>query len=140
MDQRTLWERYKKYLCQCPSIGLTLDISRMNFADDFFSRMEPEIQKAFMAMDALESGAIANPDENRMVGHYWLRNPSLAPASELRREIEDTGKAILQFSRDVHTGKIKPQKARRFTTTPVYRHRRFRTRSAVRRRCPFVDQ
>jgi glucose-6-phosphate isomerase len=116
MDQRSLWERYKIYLCQCPSIGLTLDISRMRFADDFFSRMEPEIQKAFKAMDALESGAIANPDENRMVGHYWLRNPALAPSPELRREIEETGKAIIQFSRNVHTGKIKPQKARSFST------------------------
>ena len=116
MDQQALWERYKQYLCQCPSIGLSLDSSRMNFADDFFSRMEPEIQKAFAAMDALESGAIANPDENRMVGHYWLRNPALAPSPEIRREIEETGKAILQFARNVHTGKIKPQKARRFTT------------------------
>ncbi len=116
MDQRSLWERYKKHLCQCPTIGLTVDISRMNFADDFFSRMEPEIQKAFKAMDALESGSIANPDENRMVGHYWLRNPALAPSPELRREIEETGKTILQFARNVHTGKIKPQKARRFTT------------------------
>lgn len=116
MDHRSLWERYKKHLCQCPSIGMTLDISRMKFADDFFSRMEPEIQKAFKAMDALESGVIANPDEKRMVGHYWLRNPALAPTSELRREIEDTGKSVLQFARNVHTGKIKPQKARRFTT------------------------
>ncbi|MEK6742128.1 MAG: glucose-6-phosphate isomerase [Nitrospirota bacterium] len=116
MDQRSLWERYKKYLCQCPSIGLTLDISRMNFADDFFARMEPEIQKAFKAMDALETGAIANPDEDRMVGHYWLRTPSLAPSPEIRCEIEDTGKVILQFAHDVHSGKIKPQKARRFDT------------------------
>ena len=115
MDQRALWERYKKYLCQCPSIGLTLDISRMNFADDFFSLMEPEIQKAFTAMEALESGAIANPDENRMVGHYWLRRPSLAPSPEFRSEIEDTGKAIIQFAHAVHTGRIKPQKRRRFT-------------------------
>jgi glucose-6-phosphate isomerase len=115
MDQRSLWERYKENLCQCPSIGMTLDISRMNFSDDFFSRMEPEIQKAFMSMDALESGAIANPDENRMVGHYWLRNPALASTAELRREIESTGKAILQFAHNVHNGKIKPQKARRFT-------------------------
>ena len=114
MDQRALWERYKKYLCQCPSVGLALDISRMSFAGDFFSRMEPEIQKAFVAMDALESGAIANPDENRMVGHYWLRSPALAPSPAIRREIEAAGKSIIQFSRNVHTGKIKPQKARRF--------------------------
>jgi glucose-6-phosphate isomerase len=115
MDQRSLWERYKKYLCQCTSIGLTLDISRMNFPEDFFSTMEPEIQKAFTAMGALESGAMANPDENRMVGHYWLRSPALAPTAELRCEIEDTGKAVLRFARTVHTGKIKPQRARRFT-------------------------
>lgn len=115
MDQRSLWERYKKYLCQCPSIGMTLDISRMNFPDDFFSRMEPDIQKALKAMDALESGAIANPDENRMVGHYWLRNPALAPSPEIRREIEETGKSILQFAHAVHAGKIKPRKRRRFT-------------------------
>ena len=31
-------------------------------------------------MDALEKGAIANPDEDRMVGHYWLRAaPHMAP-------------------------------------------------------------
>ena len=41
----------------------------------FFAAMEPRIQKAFADMDALEKGAIANPDEKRMVGHYWLRNP-----------------------------------------------------------------
>ncbi len=30
-------------------------------------------------MDKIEAGAIANPDENRMVGHYWLRDPDRAP-------------------------------------------------------------
>ena len=39
--------------------------------------MEPRMQKAFADMAALEAGAIANPDEKRMVGHYWLRNPAL---------------------------------------------------------------
>ena len=41
--------------------------------------MEPAIQRAYAAMDALEGGAIANPDEGRMVGHYWLRAPRKAP-------------------------------------------------------------
>lgn len=31
------------------------------------------------AMHQLELGSIANPTEGRQVGHYWLRNPSLAP-------------------------------------------------------------
>jgi glucose-6-phosphate isomerase len=75
-----LWGKYKDNLCECPSIGIMLDISRMKFADDYFARMEPDIQRAYAAMDTLEAGAIANPDENRMVGHYWLRTPGLAPS------------------------------------------------------------
>ncbi len=115
MKDKALWERYKKYLCECPSIGMTLDISRMNFADDYLSLMEPDIQRAFAAMDALESGAIANPDENRMVGHYWLRAPGLAPSSVIRTGIEDTIKAIKDFTFSVHAGKIFPRKRARFT-------------------------
>ena len=33
----------------------------------------------------IEGGAIANLDEDRMVGHYWLRAPDLAPAGMERR-------------------------------------------------------
>ncbi len=115
MNSKLLWERYKKYLCECPSIGMTLDISRMNFADDFLARMEPDIQRAYAAMDALESGTIANPDENRMVGHYWLRAPGLAPSPGMRQEILDTIKAIKDFTFTVHAGKIFPRKRARFT-------------------------
>ena len=115
MNNTLLWERYKQYLCECPSISMALDISRMNFADDYLARMEPEIQKAYAAMDALEAGAIANPDENRMVGHYWLRAPGLAPSPEIRQEIEDTLKTIKDFTFMVHAGKIYPRKRARFT-------------------------
>jgi glucose-6-phosphate isomerase len=66
-------------------------------------------------MDALESGAIANPDEKRMVGHYWLRAPQLAPTKEIAREIEGAVESIKKFAADVHTGEIKPPSAPRFT-------------------------
>jgi glucose-6-phosphate isomerase len=115
MTNKALWERYKQYLCISPSIGLTLDISRINFSDDYFARMEPEMQKAYKAMDALEAGAIANPDENRMVGHYWLRSPDRAPTPEIRQEIKDTLQAIKNFAFSVHAGKIYPRKRARFT-------------------------
>jgi len=115
MNNATLWERYKKHLCECPSIKMTLDISRMNFADDYFERMESAIQKAYASMDALESGAIANPDENRMVGHYWLRTPGLSPTLEIRQEIEDTLRAIKNFSNSLHTGTVRPHNRERFT-------------------------
>jgi len=115
MNNKALWERYKKYFWASPSLGLTLDISRMNFSDDYLDRMEPELQKAYKAMDALEAGAIANPDENRMVGHYWLRAAKLAPTQEILQEIEGTIKAIKDFTFSVHAGKIMPRKRARFT-------------------------
>ena len=73
------------------------------------------MEKAFVAMDALEKGAIANPDENRMVGHYWLRAPDLAPTAEISAEIRRTLTAIKTFAAKVHAAEIKPQQAGRFT-------------------------
>jgi len=35
---------------------------------------------ALQAMQRLEAGALANADEQRQVGHYWLRAPELAPS------------------------------------------------------------
>src|SRR3954469_19668341 len=102
-----LWQRFQKYLSTVPSLGLSLDVSRMHFDEGFLSQMEPRMQKAFAAMDQLEKGAIANPDENRMVGHYWLRNPALAPNPEIRKEIESTLAAIKTFAKQVHDGSIR---------------------------------
>jgi len=87
-------------------LGLTLDLSRINFPDDFYSTMEPQLQKAFASMASLEKGGIANPDENRMVGHYWLRNPALAPTSEIRKDIEETIQNIKGFAAQIHGGKL----------------------------------
>jgi len=100
------WERFQKYYTEFPELGLAIDLSRMNVDDAFFETMEPKIQKAFADMDALEAGAIANPDENRMVGHYWLRNTALAPTPEIRREIEETLTKIMVFTAKIHAGEI----------------------------------
>ncbi len=115
MSSSTQWERFKKYYCSCPEIGLSLDISRMDFPDAFLSAMEPAMQRAFAAMAELERGAIANPDEGRMVGHYWLRAPELAPATEIAAEIRFTLQAIKEFAETVHHGEIAPQSGGRFT-------------------------
>jgi glucose-6-phosphate isomerase len=115
MSTNACWEHFKKSVCVCPEIGLMLDYSKTNFSDTFFSTTETAMQRAADAMDKLEAGAIANPDEKRMVGHYWLRDADRAPSEDLRKEIRDTWHAIKTFSADVHAGKIKPQKAARFT-------------------------
>ena len=100
------WERFQKYYTEFPEVGLAVDLSRMNVTDEFFTGMESRAQKALTDMAALEKGAIANPDENRMVGHYWLRNPALAPTQEIRKEINDTIENIKDFAAKIHTGKI----------------------------------
>ena len=109
------WSRFKKYYYQNVDLGLALDISRMPFPDDFFASKETVIQKAYANMAALEKGAIANPDENRMVGHYWLRAPKLAPTPTLAEEISDTLAAIKDFAAKVHIGSIAPALGRKFT-------------------------
>jgi glucose-6-phosphate isomerase len=100
------WERFKKYYFEFPSAGLALDLSRLGVSEDFFKRMEPAINKAFAAMEALEKGEIANPDEKRMVGHYWLRNPALSPTPEIRKEIEEAGAKVEAFAAKVHDGRV----------------------------------
>ena len=115
MNPIQLWQRYQDYLCQVPSLDLAVDISRMRFSDEFFERMEPAMQLAFEAMEELERGAIANPDEKRMVGHYWLRAPQLAPNAELANEIRNTLAAVETFAAGVHRGHIRPPAAAAFT-------------------------
>jgi glucose-6-phosphate isomerase len=100
------WDRFKSLYYTNPKLGLSLDISRMPFPDDFFAAMQPKLQQAFADMAALEGGAIANPDENRMVGHYWLRNADLAPTPELKQAITSTLDAIRDFTAKVHKGEI----------------------------------
>ncbi|MEH1822948.1 MAG: glucose-6-phosphate isomerase [Nostoc sp.] len=115
MDARALWQRYQNWLYFHEGLGLYLDVSRIRFDDAFVESLQPKFDKAFADMAQLEKGAIANPDENRMVGHYWLRNPDLAPAPELTQEIVQTLEQIEAFAEKVQTGAIHPPRASRFT-------------------------
>src|SRR5438874_8286937 len=110
----SLWQRFQQYFVRYPEIGFTIDISRMRFGDDFLPSMGARAQKAFSEMRQLESGAIANPDEQRMVGHYWLRNPALAPNAQLRADIEETNRQIKEFAAKVRAGTISPSPGKKF--------------------------
>lgn len=101
------WERFSKHYLSLPEIDFALDISRIDFDDAFLAEMEPRIQAAYKAMSELEAGAIANPDEGRMVGHYWLRAPKLAPNAELTTEIEACLDQIKSIADKVHGGELK---------------------------------
>jgi glucose-6-phosphate isomerase len=106
------WSRFKTYFYHNADLGVSLDISRVPFPEDFFSSLEPQIQNAFDAMTKLEAGAIANPDEKRMVGHYWLRAPQLAPNAEITGEITTTLAAVKAFAASVHSGAVSGPKGK----------------------------
>ncbi|MGB3514215.1 MAG: glucose-6-phosphate isomerase [Microcoleaceae cyanobacterium] len=115
MDSKALWQRYIEWLYYHEGLKFYVDISRIKFDDSFVEKIKPKFEKAFKDMEALEAGAIANPDENRMVGHYWLRSPDLAPSPEIKQEIVQTLEQIETFAKKVHSGEIKPPNAPKFT-------------------------
>lgn len=111
---QSLWQRFQKYYLAYDEIGFSIDISRMRFPDDFFEKMRPRVEKAFAAMRELEAGGIANPDEKRMVGHYWLRDPDRAPNEQLRNDIVETNRRIKAFAAAVHRGEIAAENGEKF--------------------------
>lgn len=108
------WQKYNNTLTRYSDFGFSIDLSLMDIADNFFSDMQPKIDKAFADMAALESGAIANPDEGRMVGHYWLRNADLAPNELLKKQITEPLSDLKTFAAQVANGEIAPPVGGRF--------------------------
>lgn len=104
------WKKYNEGLVRYADLGFTLDLSRM----DAVEGLEEKVTKALADMVALEGGAIANPDEGRMVGHYWLRNAQLAPNAELRAQIEEPLADLKRFAEKVHTGEVKSASGNQF--------------------------
>ena len=114
MNARELWERYKALLFDDTTLGVRLDPSRMGIDDGALARLAPGLAAAHEAMAALEAGAIANPDEKRMVGHYWLRAPGLAPTLRISAEIRSMQERVIEFATRVHEGRVAPPTAERF--------------------------
>jgi glucose-6-phosphate isomerase len=113
------YARFKSHLFHDAGLDFYLDLSKIRFADRFFEEHAANVTRALDAMTALESGAIANPDENRMVGHYWLRAPELAPNAELRDAITTTLARVHAFAADVHAARVRPERAPRFENVLV---------------------
>ncbi|MDR2436445.1 MAG: glucose-6-phosphate isomerase [Puniceicoccales bacterium] len=104
---RSNWETFLKNYIHSERLGISFDFSGMNFDGRFFESMASKVKGAYGSMCALEAGEIANVDENRQVGHYWLRNPNIAPTPELQKIIRDTISDIVNFAGDVHSGNVR---------------------------------
>lgn len=93
---------------------VTVDYSLIGVTDAFLEEMTPAMDRAYTAMEELEAGAIANPDENRMVGHYWLRDFDRIPDDALREQVRSDDARLRQLIADITEGRIAPPSARRF--------------------------
>ncbi len=114
MTPQDQWRRYSDSLLRYPDLGFSLDISRIDLDVGFMEAMADACSAAFASCAELEKGAIANPDEGRMVGHYWLRNSSLAPDAATRDEIDTAITESTSFAGDVHAGKIATPSGEKF--------------------------
>ena len=99
---------YSQSLLRYPDLGFSLDLSRMDLTNEFRASMSDKITAAFAHLKDLEAGGIANPDEKRMVGHYWLRNADLAPNDQIKAEITEPIVALKAFAAKVHSGEVAP--------------------------------
>jgi glucose-6-phosphate isomerase len=113
-DPAALWQRFQSLLWHDEAQGYWLDVSRMALTPADLETLTPRFAQAFAAMQRLESGAIANPDEQRMVGHYWLRSPALAPDPAAAAHIEAEVDRIESFTHQVLRGE-REAPAGRFT-------------------------
>ena len=114
-DAQIQWQRFCDLLWHHEDLGMWLDISRMHLNNAQLEELTPRLEKAFEAMKALENGAIANADENRQVGHYWLRHPQLAPDPQVAQHIAEEIDEIEQFGQAVINGTIKSPNGQPFT-------------------------
>ena len=114
-NKTKLWERFCELLWFDDHLGIWLDISRMKVNEEELIKLESIFQTSFEAMRELEAGSIANQDENRQVGHYWLRNPSLAPSKLISDKINNQINTIANFADDILLGNIRNTENNPFT-------------------------
>jgi glucose-6-phosphate isomerase len=101
-----LWQRFRAWRVDVPGVGISVDVSRVRLPARSLPDMAPALSSGLAAMARLEQGAIANPDENRMVGHYWLRAPERAPTADIRTAVEQAQTAVRHFAQDVRAGVV----------------------------------
>lgn len=115
MSSSPLWQKYQDWLYYHSELEFFMDVSRMNIDEALLEDLEPGFKNAFKDMQALEKGALANIDEGRRVGHFWLRAPEIAPDSLIRTSIQQDLENIGIFAKGLIEGSIKPPQADRFT-------------------------
>jgi len=86
--------------------AVELDLGDAGLTRDGLDAAAPALTAALAAMTKLEAGAIANADERRMVGHYWLRDPARAPDEAIAASIREAWRRIDEFAAKIRDGSI----------------------------------
>ena len=109
------WEKFSNYLWFNDELKIWLDISKVNFDSNDFKKLEKKFNNVYKALDDLENGAISNKDENRQVGHYWLRNSSISPNKNIKNIIDKEIAKINHFGNMIFNGEISNKNGENFT-------------------------
>ena len=95
------WDKLNNYFLEIEELNFQIDISRMILDESKFKKTLSIAENALPEIDNIEKGEIANPDENRQVGHYWLRSPELAPSTEITSQINNEVEKVKNFSSNI---------------------------------------
>lgn len=106
MSSTSAWQHFQRSFLPLPGTGLSLDGALMPLSASLEEELSGPLNGALEHMQALEAGAIANPDEQRQVGHYWLRTPELAPTPQLRQSIEQTLQQVKALAQQIQQGEL----------------------------------
>ncbi len=115
MSNLDKWKRYCDLLFSDESLGFWLDISRMDVEEKDFDDFKETFSRAFIALRSLENGSISNVDESRQVGHYWLRNPQIAPDQRISDSITGEINKISKFGSAILNGEITNNDGKKYT-------------------------
>ena len=119
MSQQNDWQKFTTNLLRYSEPDLWLDLSLMDLPNDLIETKEKCINKSLDEIRKIEEGAQVNTDEDkdsggRQVGHYWLRNPELAP-DEIGISIQRKIAEVKAFSSGIHKGEILNPSGEKFT-------------------------
>ena len=119
MSQQNDWQKFTTNLLRYSEPDLWLDLSLMDLPNDLIETKEKCINKSLDEIRKIEEGAKVNTDEDkdsggRRVGHYWLRNPDLAP-DEIGISIQRKIAEVKAFSSGIHKGEILNPSGEKFT-------------------------
>ena len=94
------FDTYREHFLAAPNAEMSfwIDFSRAR-VPKLSPLVREKLESARKEMEALEAGAISNQDEQRMVGHYWLRDSSRAPTAAMAESIRKTIAHIQKYNR-----------------------------------------